>query len=177
MCAVTRGDRPLSITWSLKGDIISSDPVLTTTMIGQQTSLLIIAAVDYQHSGTYTCRVENAAGMSTHSAELTVNGIFTGRTEILYLQRSLRLFLLTLVESLWMKESLWWLSTILEEETGPTLSPGISRGTSSIQTLIWLACHFDRGLQDCLWYYVICCLQGLHSKTICRSDEHHQFVL
>ena len=100
MCAVTRGDRPLSITWSLKGDIISSDPVLTTTMIGQQTSLLIIAAVDYQHSGTYTCRVENAAGMSTHSAKLTVNGVFTGRTEILHLQRSLRLFLLTLVESL-----------------------------------------------------------------------------
>ena len=50
MCAVTRGDRPLSITWSLKGDIIGSDPVLTTIMIGQQTSLLIIAAVDYQHS-------------------------------------------------------------------------------------------------------------------------------
>ena len=47
-----------------------------------------------------TCRAENAAGMSTHSAKLTVNGVFTGRTEILYLQRSLRLFLLTLVESL-----------------------------------------------------------------------------
>ena len=74
MCAVTRGDRPLSITWSLKGDIISSDPVLTTTMIGQQTSLLIIAAVDYQHSGTYTCRAENPAGIRTHSAELLVNG-------------------------------------------------------------------------------------------------------
>ena len=74
MCAVTRGDRPLSITWSLKGDIISSDPVLTTTMIGQQTSLLIIAAVDYQHSGTYTCRVENPAEIRTHPAELSVDG-------------------------------------------------------------------------------------------------------
>ena len=74
MCVVTRGDRPLSITWSLKGDIISSDPVLTTTMIGQQTSLLIIAAVDYQHSGTYTCRVENPAEIRTHPAELSVDG-------------------------------------------------------------------------------------------------------
>ena len=146
-------------------------------MLGTQASMLVISLVDHHLSGIHTCRAENAAGMSTHSAELTVNDIFTGRTEILYLQRSLRLFLLTSVESLWMKESLWWLSTILEEETGPMLSPGISRGTSSIQTLIWLACHFDRGLQDCLWYYVICCLQGLHSKTICSSDEHHQFAL
>ena len=76
-CVVSRGDKPLSITWSLKGDIISSDPTLTTTLIGQQTSLLMISAVDYHHSGTYTCRAENPAGVSAHSAELTVNGIST----------------------------------------------------------------------------------------------------
>ena len=74
ICVVTRGDLPLSLTWSLKGDIISSGPTLTTTMIGQQTSLLSISSVDYQHSGVYTCRAENAAGISTYSAELLVNG-------------------------------------------------------------------------------------------------------
>ena len=74
ICVVSRGDQPLSITWSLKGDIVSSDPVLSTTMIGQQTSLLSISSVDYQHSGVYTCRAENAAGISTYSAELLVNG-------------------------------------------------------------------------------------------------------
>ena len=79
MCAVDSGDRPLSITWSLKGDIINSDPTLTTTMIGQQTSFLMISSVDYQHSGTYTCRAENPAGITTHSAELKVNGILTAR--------------------------------------------------------------------------------------------------
>ena len=73
-CVIFRGDSPLSITWSLKGDIISSDPVMTTTMIGQQTSILIISAVDYQHSGEYTCRAENPAGITTYSAELLVNG-------------------------------------------------------------------------------------------------------
>ena len=78
-CVVTRGDKPLTITWSLKGDIVSSDPTLTTTMIGQQTSLLIISSVDYQHSGVYTCRAENAAGISKHSAELRVNGNLNGR--------------------------------------------------------------------------------------------------
>ena len=64
----------MSITWNLKGDIISSDPVMTTTMIGQQTSILIISSVDYQHSGQYTCRAENKAGQATYSAELRVNG-------------------------------------------------------------------------------------------------------
>ena len=74
MCVIRKGDKPLSITWSLKGDIISSDPVLTTTMIGTQTSLLSISSVDYQHSGVYTCRAENPAGITSYSAELLVNG-------------------------------------------------------------------------------------------------------
>ena len=73
-CVIRKGDKPLSITWSLKGDIISSDPAMTTTMLGLQTSILIISSVDYQHSGRYTCRAENPAGISTFSADLLVNG-------------------------------------------------------------------------------------------------------
>ena len=73
-CVVSSGDRPLSIKWSLKGDIVSSDDTMTTTLIGQQTSLLMISSVDYQHSGTYTCRAENPAGITTYSTELKVNG-------------------------------------------------------------------------------------------------------
>ena len=74
MCVVRSGDLPLSITWSLKGDTINSDPVISTTMLGTQSSILMITNVDYQHSGVYTCRVENPAGISTYSAELSVNG-------------------------------------------------------------------------------------------------------
>ena len=76
-CVISHGDRPLSITWSLKGDIVSSDDTMTTTMLGTQASMLVIQSVDYQHSGTYTCRAENPAGITTHSAELRVNGILT----------------------------------------------------------------------------------------------------
>ena len=78
-CVVRKGDQPLSITWSLKGDIINSDPTLTTTMLGTQVSMLVISSVDYTHSGVYTCRAENPAGISTHSTELLVNGNFWER--------------------------------------------------------------------------------------------------
>ena len=78
-CVISSGDMPISITWSLKGDLISSDPTMTTTMIGKQTSILIIQSVDYQHMGVYTCRAENPAGITTYSAELKVNGISMGR--------------------------------------------------------------------------------------------------
>ena len=73
-CFVKKGDKPVSLTWSLKGDVISSDPALTTTMLGNQASILTIVNVGYRHSGTYTCRASNVAGSVTHSAELLVNG-------------------------------------------------------------------------------------------------------
>ena len=78
-CVVKKGDKPLSITWSLKGDIINSDPTLTTTMLGTQVSMLVISSVDYHHSGVYTCRAENPAGITTYAAELLVNGKSMGR--------------------------------------------------------------------------------------------------
>ena len=76
MCVVNRGDEPVSITWSLKGDVVSSDPDLKTTQLGRRTSMLTISSVNYRHSGTYTCRASNQAGSITHSADLVVNGNF-----------------------------------------------------------------------------------------------------
>ncbi len=76
-CFVMKGDEPLRITWSLKGDTISSEPSMTTTMIGTRTSMLMINGVGYRHSGTYTCSAKNMAGSVSHSAELLVNGTVT----------------------------------------------------------------------------------------------------
>ena len=73
-CSINKGDEPLTITWSLKGDIISSGPSLTTSMIGTRTSILIINSVGYRHSGIYTCHASNKAGSTTHATELRVNG-------------------------------------------------------------------------------------------------------
>lgn len=73
-CNVKRGDEPLKISWSLKGDVVSSEPAITTTMIGTRTSFLMINSVGYRHSGEYTCIAQNAAGTAYHSTQLRVNG-------------------------------------------------------------------------------------------------------
>ena len=78
---------PITLSWSLKGDAISSDPDLSTTMLGQRTSMLTISSVNYRHSGTYTCRATNPGGSITHSTELVVNGKqhFKGTGNLYYL--------------------------------------------------------------------------------------------
>lgn len=75
-CAVSKGDFPLEITWIFKGypigpdrsDIIVSDS-------GKRVKQLTIDAVAARHAGEYTCIASNAAGSSSHSAILDVNGI------------------------------------------------------------------------------------------------------
>ena len=74
ICIVSKGDEPLTITWSMKGDEVSSEPGLSTTSLGTRTSMLTIASVGYRHSGLYTCKATNKAGSATQTAELKVNG-------------------------------------------------------------------------------------------------------
>ena len=74
ICIVGKGDEPLTISWSLQGEIVSSEPSLTTSSLGTRTSLLSIQSVGYRHSGTYTCTASNPAGSAARSVELKVNG-------------------------------------------------------------------------------------------------------
>ena len=74
VCIVTQGDEPLTISWSLQGEAVSSEPSLTTTTLGTRTSMLTIQSVGYRHSGTYTCTASNKAGSKAQSVELKVNG-------------------------------------------------------------------------------------------------------
>ena len=74
ICIVSKGDEPLTITWALKGDDISSEPGLTTTTLGTRTGMLTINSVGYRHSGLYTCTASNKAGVARETAQLKVNG-------------------------------------------------------------------------------------------------------
>ena len=74
ICIVSRGDEPLTLTWSLHGAVISSEPSISTTLLGTRTSMLTIQSVGYRHSGDYTCVATNQAGSSSSSANLKVNG-------------------------------------------------------------------------------------------------------
>jgi hypothetical protein len=76
-CHVSKGDRPLHLSWSFHGRELSSHMGLTTTKIGDSISVLVIASVAAAHSGNYTCTARNAAGVANHTATLQVNGMAT----------------------------------------------------------------------------------------------------
>ena len=73
-CIVTKGDQPLTISWSFHGHDISSDLGIITTPLGNMGSSLMITSVGHKHRGTFTCKASNQAGNTTQSVELRVNG-------------------------------------------------------------------------------------------------------
>ncbi|XP_052739465.1 cell adhesion molecule Dscam2 isoform X5 [Bicyclus anynana] len=72
-CHVSKGDTPLAITWSFHGKELSSHEGITTTKIGQRTSLLTISIATASHSGEYSCHASNRAGLAVHSTTVNVH--------------------------------------------------------------------------------------------------------
>lgn len=73
-CYVSKGDAPLTISWSLNNHTITPHWGISIVPIGSRTSLLTIASVTADHAGVYSCKVENKAGIASNEAELLVNG-------------------------------------------------------------------------------------------------------
>lgn len=73
-CLVTKGDFPLKIIWTLNGKSIH-DMNGISLMNSKRASQLSIDSVYFDHAGEYTCWAKNAAGTSSYSAILNVNGI------------------------------------------------------------------------------------------------------
>ncbi|CAK1540555.1 unnamed protein product [Leptosia nina] len=72
-CMVTKGDKPINITWYLNGKSVLNVPGVTVTKIGHKSSSLSIDAVSFIHTGVYTCFASNQAGHANQSTDLVVN--------------------------------------------------------------------------------------------------------
>ena len=81
-CIVTRGDLPLTISWSLQGDIVGADNGIITSQAGPRASFLSISSVTHAHMGIYTCKASNDAGSVSYATELKVNGTARKSNEI-----------------------------------------------------------------------------------------------
>lgn len=74
-CVVTKGDSPLEITWTFDNQQIRSDRMdVIVSNSGKRVKQLTIESVAARHAGEYTCVASNAAGSTSHSAKLDVNG-------------------------------------------------------------------------------------------------------
>ena len=51
----------------------------------EYSSTLIIDRLEFSHRGNYTCTASNAAGMSSHTAELKVNGNFLAKIFMIHI--------------------------------------------------------------------------------------------
>jgi len=91
MCSVTKGDTPIKIWWTFKGEnddfpynLTTSDGIVITRS-SQKISMLAIEAVKARHRGNYTCFAHNKAGVSQQSSYLHINGLTYFFVELLTL--------------------------------------------------------------------------------------------
>lgn len=94
-CHVSKGDAPLKISWNFHGEALSSHMGITTTKLGDRSSVLTIGSAMAAHSGNYTCTATNAAGSTSYTAPVHVNG--TGSRMLIECSIKWTLWFLTLL--------------------------------------------------------------------------------
>lgn len=65
----------MSVTWLLNNQSIEQMQDISMSKIGKRIHVLSIESVAGHHAGIYSCRAKNIAGLSEHSAILSVNGL------------------------------------------------------------------------------------------------------
>lgn len=75
VCNVMKGDLPIEILWTFKGETIKSEthPGIHISKT-KKNSLLSIDSVSGYHAGEYSCIASNLVGTSIRTAVLSVNG-------------------------------------------------------------------------------------------------------
>ncbi|EGI61628.1 Down syndrome cell adhesion molecule-like protein [Acromyrmex echinatior] len=76
VCTVVKGDLPIEVAWALNGEAITKENYgdISISSTSKRVSLMTIEAVSPRHAGEYTCTASNAAGATSYSATLAVNG-------------------------------------------------------------------------------------------------------
>lgn len=74
-CSVFKGDLPVNITWLHNNKTVDYVIGIAIFKNGRKMSSLSIENVAEEHAGTYTCVVQNQAGLTSYSTQLHVNGI------------------------------------------------------------------------------------------------------
>lgn len=78
-CLVTKGDKPLRISWYFHStELTSSQTGVFTSSMGDRSNILSIPVAGLSNGGNYTCVAHNAVGMDYYSAYLEVNGTIIG---------------------------------------------------------------------------------------------------
>lgn len=74
-CSVVKGDLPLKIQWRKNGRTIeTSSQQMSVKMVDNYNSILVIEKLEADHTGNYSCCVENLAAKVESSQSLLVNG-------------------------------------------------------------------------------------------------------
>lgn len=73
-CHVSKGDRPVKISWNFNGSPLPSNLGITTQKLGERSSVLTISNVMGNHNGEYTCIAKNAAGVVNYTTSVHING-------------------------------------------------------------------------------------------------------
>lgn len=74
ICAVSKGDFPLEIKWTLNNRAITEYSGISVMRTNKRISQLSIDSVQAEHAGEYICTAYNKAGNASHAASLQVNG-------------------------------------------------------------------------------------------------------
>ncbi|EZA61107.1 Down syndrome cell adhesion molecule-like protein [Ooceraea biroi] len=93
VCTIVKGDLPIEVSWALNGEPITKENYgdVSISRNSKRVSVMTIEAVSPRHAGEYTCTASNAAGATSYSATLAVNG-YTRRLCARYTDGFLRLF-------------------------------------------------------------------------------------
>lgn len=73
-CHISKGDKPLKLSWNFHGKEMSSHLGIVTTKVGDRSSILTISSVMASHSGNYTCTASNPVSTVSYTTVLNVKG-------------------------------------------------------------------------------------------------------